>query len=346
MDTLYNSLKCAIESQMAEMAKAKAALQTKSEETLARIQDERRLLEEEKSKMKEVMRFHKSKIKLDVGGCKYTTSLATLTSVPDSMLGAMFSGRFPLEADAQDGSFFIDRDGQVFKYILNFLREPVSFDSPLDKEVTRDLLKEAKYFGLLGLVEVLQDPWHAFKKAACCALRFTSPTTFDGALNYIATAGGCREWVNPVEDDAVEIQLSDGDDGGGDPVECMCDHDPESGSVENCYDGQPGEASFALHLKGYHLLADHYLIAQEDGDDNYLRDWVLEGSDDGFEYEEIQHHVDFSITAENLVGDWAITPVRPFSFFRVRLLGASSGAKCNFCVTQFEIWGHVSKDIE
>jgi hypothetical protein len=53
-----------------------------------------------------------------------------------------------LEADESDGSFFVDRDGSLFKHVLNYMRDPVSFDAPMDREVARDLMREAKYFGL------------------------------------------------------------------------------------------------------------------------------------------------------------------------------------------------------
>ena len=38
------------------------------------------------------------------------------------MLAVMFSGRHSLVREA-DGSFFLDRDGTHFRYILNFLRD-------------------------------------------------------------------------------------------------------------------------------------------------------------------------------------------------------------------------------
>ncbi|XP_070538483.1 BTB/POZ domain-containing protein KCTD21-like [Ptychodera flava] len=60
-------------------------------------------------------------VRLDVGGKMYTTSLTTLTRYPDSMLGAMFSGRVPVLTD-NNGTYLIDRDGELFRYVLNFLR--------------------------------------------------------------------------------------------------------------------------------------------------------------------------------------------------------------------------------
>ena len=62
-----------------------------------------------------------STIKLNVGGKIYKTTLDTLKKDPDSMLCAMFSGRFELKADEDDGAYFIDRDGKLFRWVLNQL---------------------------------------------------------------------------------------------------------------------------------------------------------------------------------------------------------------------------------
>ena len=54
-------------------------------------------------------------IKLNIGGKIYKTTLDTLRKDPDSMLSAMFSGRHELKPDQEDGSYFIDRDGKLFR---------------------------------------------------------------------------------------------------------------------------------------------------------------------------------------------------------------------------------------
>ena len=58
-----------------------------------------------------------SSVKLNVGGKVYKTTLDTLRKDPDSMLCAMFSGRHELKPDGEDGAYFIDRDGNLFRYI-------------------------------------------------------------------------------------------------------------------------------------------------------------------------------------------------------------------------------------
>ena len=56
-----------------------------------------------------------STIKLNVGGKIYKTTLDTLRRDPDSMLCAMFSGRFELKANEVNGAYFIDRDAKLFR---------------------------------------------------------------------------------------------------------------------------------------------------------------------------------------------------------------------------------------
>ena len=58
-----------------------------------------------------------STIKLNVGGKIYKTTLDTLRKDPDSMLCGMFSGRFELKVDEDDGAYFIDRDAELFRYV-------------------------------------------------------------------------------------------------------------------------------------------------------------------------------------------------------------------------------------
>ena len=92
-------------------------------------------------------------IKLNVGGQYFTTSLETLTKDPGSMLHAMFSGRFDTKP-AEDGSYFIDRDGTHFRHILNYLRTG-QLIVPEDKVVCKELLREAEFYQIQGILAEL-----------------------------------------------------------------------------------------------------------------------------------------------------------------------------------------------
>ncbi|KAM4694413.1 BTB/POZ domain-containing protein KCTD21 [Discoglossus pictus] len=102
-------------------------------------------------------------VTLNVGGKVYTTSLSTLTSFPDTMLGAMFSGKVPSKKDSQ-GNFFIDRDGKVFRHILNFLRTS-HLDLPEDFQEMSLLRREADFYQIQPLIEALQEKEVEFSKS-------------------------------------------------------------------------------------------------------------------------------------------------------------------------------------
>ena len=97
-----------------------------------------------------------SPVTLNVGGHLYTTTLSTLQRYPDSMLGAMFRGDFPTTKDSK-GNYFIDRDGTLFRYILNFLRTS-ELTLPSDFSEKDLLRKEADFYQIEPLIDCLQDP--------------------------------------------------------------------------------------------------------------------------------------------------------------------------------------------
>ena len=70
------------------------------------------------------------------------------------MLHAMFSGRFDTKAN-EDGSYFIDRDGTHFRYILNYLRTG-QLVVPEDNTVRRELLTEAEFYQVQGIIDELK----------------------------------------------------------------------------------------------------------------------------------------------------------------------------------------------
>ncbi len=143
--------------------------------------------EETLSLMTQINQIQENEVKLDVGGQKYVTSKLTLASEPDSLLAVMFSGVHPMKCE-EDGSYFLDRDGTYFRYILNYLREvngsvshhpeldhssgaSVSLPSdnepshnmginvslPTEERQLSELLNEAEYYRLPGLIALIRS---------------------------------------------------------------------------------------------------------------------------------------------------------------------------------------------
>lgn len=94
-----------------------------------------------------------SVVPLNIGGTIYSASLATLTRYPKSMLAVMFSGRHPLETDA-NGNYFIDRDGKLFRYVLNFLRSSF-LNLPKGFDEFEQLKLEADFYQIKDLLASL-----------------------------------------------------------------------------------------------------------------------------------------------------------------------------------------------
>ncbi|XP_078071736.1 uncharacterized protein kctd1 isoform X2 [Mustelus asterias] len=94
-------------------------------------------------------------VHIDVGGHMYTSSLATLTKFSDSRIGRLFDGTEPIVLDSLKQHYFIDRDGQMFRYILNFLRTSKLL-IPDDFKDYSLLYEEAKYFHLQPMLIELE----------------------------------------------------------------------------------------------------------------------------------------------------------------------------------------------
>ncbi|XP_030594397.1 BTB/POZ domain-containing protein KCTD16-like [Archocentrus centrarchus] len=98
-------------------------------------------------------------IELNVGGQVYYTRYGTLASFPNSLLGKLFSNKKGSSNDlSRDlrGRYFIDRDGFLFRYVLDYLRDKQVVLPDHFPERGR-LKREAEYFQLPELVKLLSS---------------------------------------------------------------------------------------------------------------------------------------------------------------------------------------------
>jgi hypothetical protein len=76
----------------------------------------------------EAMQTHaeqqQGRIELNIGGHRFETSVETLRRVPHTFFDAYFSGRYAQDV-CNDGSIFVDRDGEHFGHILEYMRDGV-----------------------------------------------------------------------------------------------------------------------------------------------------------------------------------------------------------------------------
>ena len=93
-------------------------------------------------------------VTLNVGGHIYTTTLYTVTQYSDSKLAKLFSAESQVPRDPK-GNYFIDRDGALFKHVLNFLRTR-KFNVPEDFQDFEQLEIEATFYGIKPFEEAVQ----------------------------------------------------------------------------------------------------------------------------------------------------------------------------------------------
>ena len=96
-----------------------------------------------------------STVNLNVGGHCFKTSIQTLTKDPNTMLAAMFSGKFGMKP-CEDGAFFIDRDGTHFRFILNYLRTG-KLTLPEGATFLKEVLEEAEFYQIQGIIDELSN---------------------------------------------------------------------------------------------------------------------------------------------------------------------------------------------
>nr|XP_026695962.1 BTB/POZ domain-containing protein KCTD3 [Ciona intestinalis] len=90
-------------------------------------------------------------VHLNVGGTRFSTSRETLGWIPDSFFTSLLSGRISSYKDEQ-GAIFIDRDPEIFRIILSFLRTK---EVDLHHVDIPSLKREAEFFGLTPLISRL-----------------------------------------------------------------------------------------------------------------------------------------------------------------------------------------------
>ncbi|XP_062423029.1 potassium channel regulatory protein [Rhea pennata] len=92
---------------------------------------------------------------LSVGGVRFVTRASTLQQFPESRLARMLNDE-DCEFRQLNGEFFVDRDGNLFSYILDFLRT-LQVSLPTDFSDYQRLQREAEFYGLCSLAELLSQ---------------------------------------------------------------------------------------------------------------------------------------------------------------------------------------------
>ncbi len=87
-------------------------------------------------------------IYLNVGGRRFATTAKTLQRIPDSFLDKLVKGEVPIIKD-KDGNIFLNKNGTIFEYILDYLRDG-ELVYPEDTKLKKRMKEELREMNLLG----------------------------------------------------------------------------------------------------------------------------------------------------------------------------------------------------
>jgi N-acetylneuraminic acid mutarotase len=107
-----------------ERAKGLADVDAERATGLAEVDARRAELEREVAAMHKHKEAQEGHVVLNIGGYRYETSVQTLRRVPHTFFDAYFSGRYAQDV-CNDGSIFVDRDGEHFGHVLEYMRDGV-----------------------------------------------------------------------------------------------------------------------------------------------------------------------------------------------------------------------------
>ncbi|XP_056416340.1 potassium channel regulatory protein [Hyla sarda] len=151
-------------------------------------------------------------ITLNVGGMKFTTLTSTLLRFPESKFAHLLDGS-DRDFRIVNGQYFVDRDGTLFNYILDYLRTS-QLTLPSDFSDYERLQREAEFYQIPSLAEqlgqenfyrprmeilevrfLLQET-HAFFRIFC-SCSSTIEALADRIVMYIEQPIGVQGWSFP-----------------------------------------------------------------------------------------------------------------------------------------------------
>jgi N-acetylneuraminic acid mutarotase len=140
-----------LEGALAEVARERA-------QGLAEVAMQKAELRREIEAMQTHAEQQQGRVELNIGGRRFQTSVRTLRRVPHTFFDAYFSGRYAQDV-CLDGSIFVDRDGEHFGHVLEYMRDGVVSVAEAGARPSVSLLRALKReFGYYCIELVAEQP--------------------------------------------------------------------------------------------------------------------------------------------------------------------------------------------
>lgn len=170
-------------------------------------------------------------------------------------------------------------------------------------------------------------------------LKYSYDFDANGLFYWIGTRGKKQPWRNPAASGLVvcsSTQLASNPPSA--PVSSIVGRE-----LVRCVTAAYPNMSFTVDLKDKRLRPSHYTLRHYNSwDTEALRNWVLEGSNDGVKWAVIKEHInDAGLDKKGITFTWPISCSQSFSQFRLRQTGLNSNNHHYLACSGMELYGRL-----
>jgi hypothetical protein len=175
-----------------ERAKGLAEVAEGRDKGLAEVDTRRAELHREVAAMQMHEAAHEGRVELNIGGFRFETSVQTLHRVPHTFFDAYFSGRYAQDV-CTDGSIFVDRDGEHFGHVLEYMRDGVISVAEPEARPSITLLRALKReFGFYCIELCAEQPMQAHQPEVALVMGgYHAGNAFASMERYDLSTGQC-----------------------------------------------------------------------------------------------------------------------------------------------------------
>lgn len=158
-----------------------------------------------------------------------------------------------------------------------------------------------------------------------------------GLFYWLGSRGGMTAWRNPAEADYVEVTASSlASSPPSKPASALCGRE-----TVRCVTQPKPNQYFLVNLKRYKLQPTHYTMRHYDSwDTEALRNWQIEGSNDGRSYDVLREHInDKRLNKIGATATWSLPVKKSYQFFRIRQTGPNSNDNHYLSLSGLEMYG-------
>jgi hypothetical protein len=223
-----------------ERAQLLAEVAEERAKALAEVDTRRVELGREVSAMQQHKEAQEGRVELNIGGYRFETSVQTLRRVPHTFFDAYFSGRYAQDV-CNDGSIFVDRGGEHFGHVLEYMRDGVVSVAEAGTYPSVSLLRALKReFGFYCIELCAEKPAEPARPEMAFVMGGTindfdrealsTIERYDISLNQWSAVTAMRTRRKNFGTCAVmgEIYVTGGEDEGNDPLSSVEKYSPSS----------------------------------------------------------------------------------------------------------------------